>query len=198
MSTTKERRILKTECSICGFEGKIMFCAKCETISYCSQQCQKIDWPSHKSLCSLLKVQVSERRNLMKLINLHTPKIILGLTLLRKVYPELFKKSSKGESLIPNIIVNNSGIKFNSSMNVQHLIIEKNTVSINFILVDDDGKYIFVESDDHMKSVISIHQNVPLNEFLPLMKTLTRNVNFEFLKLKFNRDFFDVNNQHVC
>ena len=187
MSTAKERRILKTECSICKFNGKTMLCSRCETISYCSQECQRIDWSSHKSICLVLKVQVDYRRNLMKLIDIHMSKIILGLALLRKFRPKFFKMCSEGEYLLPNIMVNNNGIKFDTSANVEHLIIEKDTISINLSLTSDDGKYVFVESDN-TKSSVSVHQNVPLNDVLPLFKEFNhRNFNL----VKFNRDFLN-------
>ena len=187
MSSAKERQILKTECSICKSNGKTRFCSRCETISYCSQECQRIDWPSHKSICLVLKVQVDHRRNLMKLIDTHMYKIILGLALLRKFRPKFFKVSSDGEYLVPNILVNNHGIRFDTSVNVQHLIIEKDTISVNLSLTDDDGKYVFVESDS-MKASVSVHQNLPLNDIKRFFKNFNHQ-NFNFTK--FNHDFFN-------
>ncbi|KAF7194577.1 hypothetical protein HII31_04083 [Pseudocercospora fuligena] len=48
----------KNECAVCGAgkcgDGKpLMACSKCKRIFYCSKQCQKKDWKSHKVFCSL-------------------------------------------------------------------------------------------------------------------------------------------------
>ncbi|KAK8241435.1 hypothetical protein IWZ00DRAFT_70361 [Phyllosticta capitalensis] len=37
-------------CAICGKEGS-KHCARCQSIDYCSTQCQKSDYPTHKLLC---------------------------------------------------------------------------------------------------------------------------------------------------
>jgi hypothetical protein len=37
-------------CTICnGSDAK--FCSLCHSISYCSTECQKLDWPLHKTIC---------------------------------------------------------------------------------------------------------------------------------------------------
>jgi len=39
-------------CGACGVEDTPdMVCAKCKTIKYCSKECQKNDWKSHKEMC---------------------------------------------------------------------------------------------------------------------------------------------------
>ncbi|RHY33141.1 hypothetical protein DYB32_001824 [Aphanomyces invadans] len=40
-----------TVCGSCGVEGKWKKCARCNAKAYCSQACQKKDWPTHKATC---------------------------------------------------------------------------------------------------------------------------------------------------
>ncbi|CAM6113755.1 unnamed protein product [Calypogeia fissa] len=37
-------------CTICDSNGT-QFCTQCRTLRYCSKECQRIDWPTHKLLC---------------------------------------------------------------------------------------------------------------------------------------------------
>ncbi len=41
----------KRSCEVCGKTSQIRKCGRCKIIQYCSIQCQKTDWPSHKSDC---------------------------------------------------------------------------------------------------------------------------------------------------
>ncbi|PAV58028.1 hypothetical protein WR25_18798 [Diploscapter pachys] len=43
-------------CSTCGAVGAKKRCPVCK-LSYCSQECQKLDWPVHKKMCSWLATQ---------------------------------------------------------------------------------------------------------------------------------------------
>ncbi|KAI0648656.1 ankyrin [Trametes meyenii] len=39
-------------CTACGkSDGPLKWCSKCYAIWYCSKECQKIDWPTHKRSC---------------------------------------------------------------------------------------------------------------------------------------------------
>ncbi|GME25498.1 hypothetical protein M1813_003692 [Neofusicoccum parvum] len=41
-------------CAICGkTDGNIKRCAKCHTTHYCSRDCQKADWKTHKKSCAI-------------------------------------------------------------------------------------------------------------------------------------------------
>lgn len=53
----KKVRKLKA-CNNCGDSSKyysLMKCSGCHKVVYCSQKCQKADWPSHKALCQAAK-----------------------------------------------------------------------------------------------------------------------------------------------
>ncbi|CAL2030078.1 unnamed protein product [Caenorhabditis brenneri] len=41
-------------CSVCGHPGAKKRCPTCK-LAYCSQECQKFDWPIHKKVCASLK-----------------------------------------------------------------------------------------------------------------------------------------------
>lgn len=46
---------VRNHCATCGIcEGgvvKLSICSKCKAVRYCSVQCQKADWTTHKSTC---------------------------------------------------------------------------------------------------------------------------------------------------
>lgn len=53
----KERRAAaqppkKSICDVCGlFQPKLLVCSKCKSRKFCSQDCQKKDWKTHKTTC---------------------------------------------------------------------------------------------------------------------------------------------------
>lgn len=40
-------------CMVCGSQGRLQACARCELVVYCSKKCQKEDWRRHKTECRL-------------------------------------------------------------------------------------------------------------------------------------------------
>jgi hypothetical protein len=45
-------------CFVCKKDEKdfkLFQCSVCKSVKYCSQECQKLDWKSHKIICSFLK-----------------------------------------------------------------------------------------------------------------------------------------------
>jgi len=42
------------ECNVCGSKSKTK-CSACLQVFYCTKECQKKDWPNHKSICATLK-----------------------------------------------------------------------------------------------------------------------------------------------
>jgi hypothetical protein len=38
-------------CKVCGKTTKVQRCAQCLKVGYCSKECQKSDWKSHKAFC---------------------------------------------------------------------------------------------------------------------------------------------------
>ena len=43
-------------CEVCGATGELSQCAGCCEVSYCSQQCQRTHWKTHKIACKPYKV----------------------------------------------------------------------------------------------------------------------------------------------
>jgi MYND finger len=41
----------KKVCSLCGSQGKVKVCSKCNYTVYCSEKCQHEDWAAHKDIC---------------------------------------------------------------------------------------------------------------------------------------------------
>ena len=43
---------LDDHCALCGKGGAKSKCADCRQVSYCSRDCQKAHWKTHKSVCT--------------------------------------------------------------------------------------------------------------------------------------------------
>ncbi|KAJ7624532.1 hypothetical protein FB45DRAFT_923648 [Roridomyces roridus] len=57
LTSPKDMREVKAQrkqaCAVCGnIQNEIRRCGKCKHASYCSKECQKADWPTHKVACS--------------------------------------------------------------------------------------------------------------------------------------------------
>ena len=39
------------KCQVCGPCEKVQKCSKCKIVLYCSKECQKLDWKTHKTYC---------------------------------------------------------------------------------------------------------------------------------------------------
>lgn len=57
------------QCSICGTTQKLLRCAKCKAIYYCSTDHQHLDWPTHKLKCRALAKQRQINNRLQQLTN---------------------------------------------------------------------------------------------------------------------------------
>ena len=58
-----------TICGVCGKEGSVKLCARCNMIPYCSRECQKKDYPRHKFACrateqAIQKIKIANSRPL--------------------------------------------------------------------------------------------------------------------------------------
>ncbi|XP_045190229.2 N-lysine methyltransferase SMYD2-like isoform X3 [Mercenaria mercenaria] len=58
----KPKTIGKYPCEHCRSPGASKKCARCQTVAYCSRQCQKADWTNHKCKC--------EQKNLKETLTL--------------------------------------------------------------------------------------------------------------------------------
>lgn len=58
-------------CKICSKTEKIRRCSRCQTAFYCSNVCQRLDWPYHKSQCH--KREKPEKANASKSTTTTTP-----------------------------------------------------------------------------------------------------------------------------
>lgn len=57
------------QCNICGTKEKLLRCAKCKTIYYCSTDHQHLDWPTHKQECRGLAKQRQINNRLQQVTN---------------------------------------------------------------------------------------------------------------------------------
>lgn len=48
----------KLGCSVCMRKGVDLRCGRCNISTYCSKECQVIDWPIHKQICRKLDVSI--------------------------------------------------------------------------------------------------------------------------------------------
>lgn len=54
MGADKEARVLQKVCVVCDkVKGKLMCCGKCQSRYFCSRECQKTDWKTHKKECTV-------------------------------------------------------------------------------------------------------------------------------------------------
>jgi hypothetical protein len=53
-SSVNGQRMFQDEgsCAACGEEKAMKKCSRCKSVSYCGQECQKLDWFSHKKFCN--------------------------------------------------------------------------------------------------------------------------------------------------
>ena len=40
-------------CNVCGKADNVKACSRCKVASYCSLNCQKLDWPKHRKMCKI-------------------------------------------------------------------------------------------------------------------------------------------------
>jgi hypothetical protein len=52
----------RPKCTVCNAENP-NHCARCQSASYCSPECQKKDWPIHKTLCKGWKPFLTTKPN---------------------------------------------------------------------------------------------------------------------------------------
>ncbi|KAH7906338.1 hypothetical protein BJ138DRAFT_1094271 [Hygrophoropsis aurantiaca] len=52
LATGKQPQVRPPVCGVCGKEGKQLACSKCHNVRYCSPDCQRKDWKTHKMACT--------------------------------------------------------------------------------------------------------------------------------------------------
>lgn len=60
---------MQPQCNICGTTQKLLRCAKCKTIYYCSTDHQHVDWPTHKQECKQMAKKRQNNNRLTQLTN---------------------------------------------------------------------------------------------------------------------------------
>ena len=83
-------------CEVCGATGDLAQCAGCCQVSYCSQQCQKSHWKTHKIVCKPYKVGPASGKGLGLFA---TRTIKLGDLIMREK-PRLIKQQNYPSSLL--------------------------------------------------------------------------------------------------
>ena len=48
-------------CNVCDSETNLKRCARCKKVAYCSRNCQKKDWKTHREKCSIVSSSSSQR-----------------------------------------------------------------------------------------------------------------------------------------
>ncbi|KAL3908705.1 MAG: hypothetical protein SGARI_002943, partial [Bacillariaceae sp.] len=70
---TIDGRITCCNCHAGGADLRLLACAKCKYVLYCSKECQRADWPRHKTYCNPLpKRKETARSTVRKLCVEHT------------------------------------------------------------------------------------------------------------------------------
>lgn len=96
------------QCAICGTAQKLLRCAKCKTVYYCSTDHQHADWPSHKKECRTLAKQRNNNNRLQQLtngcsaINISSPIAQATPATIKKTQWENAKQQSGKDQIIDN------------------------------------------------------------------------------------------------
>lgn len=59
------------QCSVCHAPQKFI-CSQCRSVCYCSKECQKIDWKTHKYQCKVQSTPSSKKSTTKPLLKAHT------------------------------------------------------------------------------------------------------------------------------
>ena len=50
-STTESKTTIDSRCVACNKTTNLLFCGNCRRVGYCSKDCQRRDWATHKHVC---------------------------------------------------------------------------------------------------------------------------------------------------
>lgn len=112
----EEKKKRTGSCCVCWKESTER-CARCRVTWYCSAEHQRVDWPTHKSVClsrkpdEWLEVE-AEKDTLVKLVKRREELVLNALSCLRCAFPDCFE----GSTVTPfSMLINESGVRFMKS-----------------------------------------------------------------------------------
>lgn len=60
---------LKTKCTVCEKTDEGMLqCVRCKSASYCSKECQRLDWPRHKKIALIIELSPNHQNHAISLL----------------------------------------------------------------------------------------------------------------------------------
>lgn len=62
VSTSKEMCVCSLDRAICELPRRMLLCKGCRRVKYCSENCQRNDWPQHRAYCRKVRAELSRSR----------------------------------------------------------------------------------------------------------------------------------------
>lgn len=146
---------LKCDCMICGCPNHVKVCSVCKSVSYCSTECQRKDWSSHKRDCKILATQIPQKRELMRLFKSNAETIFVAIQMARENAPIFQGENYRGEY---RAFINSSGVLFTKeNREGEQFSSDQKFLYMHFVLCDE--KFLPIEIEE---VVVSMLQKLPI------------------------------------
>lgn len=141
-----KKAYVRSVCCVCGLRNtKLKCCEACKSVLYCSEECQKKDWPDHKKMCKYAKMYSKTDTFLKSQVS----NVFSMLGILYGVKPEIFSSQ-----IFPyDVLFNLQGCVFVENPNSSEtttLHTDKKLIQFSFLLCDIDykpvmcGEYFYI------------------------------------------------------